>query len=111
MSKSKSESGRREGARSGNSLSPSVAALRQKAAFIEMLRADSKRAQLVVFVELSGRHTKVAQKEQFDLGSGKLPLHFGNLSSGSARKSPTRRAGTQRAYLKHKLREILQARG
>jgi hypothetical protein len=55
MSKSKSESGRREGARSGNSLSPSVAALRQKAAFIEMLRADSKRAQLVVFVELSCR--------------------------------------------------------
>jgi hypothetical protein len=64
MSKSKSGSGRREGAHSGNSLSPSIAALRQKAAFIEMLRAISKRTQLVVFVELScsGRHTKVAKK-------------------------------------------------
>jgi hypothetical protein len=55
MSKSKSGSGRREGAHSGNSLSPSIAALRQKAAFIEMLRAISKKTQLAGFVELSCR--------------------------------------------------------
>jgi hypothetical protein len=55
MSKSKSGPGRREGAHFGNSLSPSVAALRQKAAFIEMLRAISKKTQLAGFVELSCR--------------------------------------------------------
>src|ERR1700722_10841870 len=42
---------------------------------------------------------------------GNLASAFGKISCGSARKSPTRRAGKQRAYLKHKLREILQARG
>jgi hypothetical protein len=31
---------------------------------------------------LSGRHTKVAKKEQFDLRSGKFPRRFWNLSSG-----------------------------
>src|ERR1700679_2273507 len=53
MSKSKSGPGRREGAHCGNSLSPSVAALRQNAAFIEMLRAVSKKAQLAGLVGLS----------------------------------------------------------